>query len=360
MMRIGWIDSARAIPVAEVADALGLDVAADGRSFGPCPSCGALRRANPGRRDRRGRCRVYPGGKGWACCSNGTDGCGARGDGLTLVAWQLTGNVWSRGDRATGDRVRAWFASHGWTPHAGAFGTRKIQRPTRFTPDAAEDLPRLPAADVADVWRMGAPVSIDPKVAAWLAGRGLDPKRLAALDLARALPRTVRLPAWARSRGQPWTDSGHRLIVPAFEPDDTTAGALRLASLHARCVRPCAPGEKGAWPAGASCRGLILATSADAPTRAGEARQLVTVVEGVPDFLSLALWPTEARGALLGGWSGSATAATAELIPRGWTVALGHHDDNGGDKQANAWARVLAGRGCDLKRIRVVATVDAA
>ena len=90
----GWLDDAKRVPVTQVAAELGLTVARDGRSFGPCPGCGMATRANPGRTDSRGRCAIN-GGR-WRCFSNGTEGCGAGGDAVDLVSYVVSGHAFGR------------------------------------------------------------------------------------------------------------------------------------------------------------------------------------------------------------------------------------------------------------------------
>ncbi len=342
-----WLDSARDVPVATVARQLGMDARPDSRSFGPCPACGLATRANPGRTDRRGRCRIWSNGLGWSCCSNGTDGCGASGDGVSLVAWVVNGGTWAPGDGEAGCRIRAWFAEQGFCAqvHGGRPSLpRTAPPPTR----PVVPLTRPNAGEVADLWHRCLPVTDVAEVADWLRGRGFDAGAVAAFGLARALPRG-QLPAWAWFKGRSWIDTGHRLVVRAWEPDPGRPGRLRHASLHARCVRPCEPSEKAAWPARCSAAGLLMAQSDD-PLREGLERRLVTVCEGVPDWLALALQPPTCRGALLGAWCGSAQAATGDLLPREWTVAVATHRDDGGEAQARVWRREAERRGCNFKR----------
>jgi hypothetical protein len=84
----------------------------------------------------------------------------------------------------------------------------------------------------------------------------------------------------------------------------------------------------------------------DDPMREGVEQRLVTVCEGVPDFLQLALQPAWTRGALLGSWSGSANAGVASAIPVGSRVVVITHNDAGGDQQAAAWRSEVERRGC--------------
>jgi hypothetical protein len=185
----------------------------------------------------------------------------------------------------------------------------------------------------------------------------IDPAAVAALDLARALPLDVLdLPRWASYGGDPWTSTGHRLIVQAWEADPDTPGRLRVASLHARNVRPdCAPGDKAAWPGAGpgSASGLVWATGPD--TRA-HGLPLVELAEGVPDWLRLVLEratrPEGHRPAVVGIVSGSADPDLAALVPGGWTVAIRTHADPAGDKYAASWAELLRPRGCTLHRQR--------
>lgn len=348
MIRAAWLESASSVPIATVAAALGLDVRPDGKSFGPCPGCGVERRNNPGRPiDRRGRCRLS--GAHWACCSNGTDGCGAGGDAVALVAWASAGRAWASGDTDTGDKVRAWYASNGWC--IGADGASlPIERRRPIVAPAPEAPPSRPdGGEVAQVWFHAPSVADDPEVAAYLRGRGFDPFAIAALDLVRALPTACALPAWAYRGRRSWHDTGHRLIVPLWAPDPRVPGSLQMASLHARCVRPCDDRHKATSPQGHSIKALVMAARADALCD-GVTRQLLTICEGVPDFIAWALQPATARGALLGGISGSASATILALVPSTWTVAVATHADPGGDQQALAWKREIERRGCRYVR----------
>ncbi len=357
-----WLDDACRAPLPEVVATLGLDLHRDGKSFGPCPSCGMATRANPGRTDRRGRCRIEADGKRWACCSNGTEGCGAKGDGLALVAWSLTGRAWAKGDSDTSAQVREWYAARGWcdaSPDGGSTPAT-LARPRRATVavQVNQPKPRPPAAEVAALWARCLPVTADPEMAAWLAGRhdgAIDPATVAKFDLARALPADLaNLPRWARYKdGKPWTASGHRLVVRAWEADPDTPGRLRVASLHARNVLPAyGPADKAAWPGRASAAGLVLATGAD-PRSHG--LPLVEIAEGVPDWLRLAVTvaselPKGKRSAVWGIWNGSADPALGAVVPEGWPVALRTHADDAGDKYAAAWQTLLIARGCRMRR----------
>jgi hypothetical protein len=353
-MTVKWLDDARRVHVLDLAAELELAVALDGKSFGPCPGCGEVTRG----KDKRGRCKVLGDGKGWKCYSNGSDGCGAEGDGPALVAWRLTGKPWGKGDQATSATVREWYAARRWCEpwqeHGAPLPALRTVAPPAPRP-AVEPPARPPLAEVRELWQRCVPVTADPEVAAWLTGRAdgaIDPAAVAALDLARALPAELdNLPRWARCAGRSWAEGGYRLLVKAWEADPEHPGRLRWASLHARAVRPgCEP--KGVWPAGAGAAGLVLATGAD-PLAHG--LPLVELAEGVPDWLRLVLdrgarCAKGDRPAVWGVTSGSAIPAVAGVVPEGWTVAIRTHDDQSGDKYAARWQELLTPRGCNLRR----------
>ncbi len=326
-----WLQTARNMLVITAAAALGFQVAPDGLSFGACPSCGEEFRNNPGRsHDRRYRCAARE--RFWACYSNGTDGCGARGSAVDLAAWKLLGRPLVAGDVDGWRVVGAFFRGD-----SVAF----VQAPPFRTPPPSKPRPRLDrmalARDFFDFRR----ADEDAEVAGWLASRTLDATAIADQGLAFALPPGFRA-EWARYRREDWDRTGHRLLLPAYEPDPDVAGQFRLAGLHARCVRPCEPGDKAAWPSGTGASGLVMLTDVVRPWDDGAGERLVTVCEGATDFLALALEAPAHRGAVIGSWSGSARELIAGLIPEGWTVVLALHGDDGGANQERAWVRAFA------------------
>ena len=366
------LDAAKRVPVLEVARALGLAIGHDGRSFGPCPSCGAKVRASDGRSDRRGRCRVFKTGAGWACATNGSDGCGATGDGPGLVSWVDCGRPGPEG--ADVRVVLDWYRARGWldanageglylgagalAPMRGAdHATTNGNGAQRADSGAFPALPRPPIDEVAALWERCGLVSEDAAVSAWLRGRtdgAIDPIAVDVLDLARALPEGLDLPRWAwratRRGWGPWHVRGYRLIVRCFEADG--AGGLRLASLHARSIiRGVPDGEKATWPTDYGAAGLVFAWSPPF----GPELPLVEIAEGVPDWLRLACdrRGLSRRPKVWGVTSGGADASLAAAVPEGWTVALRTHADEAGDKYADQWGELLAARGCELRRARV-------
>lgn len=85
-----WLDVARRVAVSTLLPLIGHD--------GKCASC-------------KRRMRID--GARWRCL------CGARGDGVGLVARHVLGGPWAPGDRQAAGRLRAWFAHHGLCEAAG-------------------------------------------------------------------------------------------------------------------------------------------------------------------------------------------------------------------------------------------------
>lgn len=75
----------RGLPVAVVAQALGMQPGPNGGGLAPCPSCGATTRSRA-QRDHRGPLGLHSSGRRWKCWR-----CGAGGDAVDLVALRLTG-----------------------------------------------------------------------------------------------------------------------------------------------------------------------------------------------------------------------------------------------------------------------------
>lgn len=357
------LEDAARVPVLDVARALRLDIGRDGKSFGPCPSCGETVRASDGKSDKRGRCRVrqragFP--DWWFCNTNGSEGCGAKGDGPGLVSLKLCDG--REGPKGSDVRtVLDWYREHGWLD-SGAGWSQGAHVPGAVTPEApAAPVPdRPPLSEVLDVWGRCVPVTQDKAVSAWLRNRHdgpLDPELIAKLDLARALPKGINLPSWARRNGGQWNVRGYLLIVRAFEADG--AGWLRLGSLHARSIIPGVPdSEKATWAMGGAT-GLVFAWWPGGVNGAPNGNPfmpelpLFEIAEGVPDWLRLACERSgmQRRPVVWGVTSGGAQPELAALVPEGWTVALRTHADKPGEEYATGWSGLLAKRGCSLWRV---------
>ena len=340
-----WIDQAREVSVPNVAAALGLRVDRRGRTLHPCPApdCGAEQRGSV---DRRGPVEVRHQGRGWCCYR-----CGAKGDALNLVARVLHhAPKLSDLDAEQKADVRAWYASHGWCDDADG-PPRAVRAPKPIARRTEPDAPpaRPDAREVTDLWGACTRVTEDDDVARWIALRGLDPDRVAARDLARALPVDLDVPGWARFMGTPWSRGSWRCIFPAYGPTG------RVESLRARSIDPNCPKGQKAAAAGAgpgSATGIVLADGAGRevlstgsaprwwPT---DAPLVVVVTEGEPDFLT---WATRFGDAaddapvVLGLFSGSWTAKVAARIPDSARVAVRTDADEVGDHYA--WATVWA------------------
>lgn len=335
-----WIEEVRDRGPVEVGQAFGLEHGDRGPGFlQPCPSCGAAKR-HPSRRDRRGAVGLTPDGGGWRCHE-----CDAHGDAVALAAWLSVGKVPGAGDPAWRE-VRRSCAAHGLCdpdPRDPLHGAPVAARRPPPAPRPPEPPRRLDAGEVRATWGLCLAVEADPEVAAWLAARGLSSAVVAHLDLARALPLAgPALPGWLRYEGRSWRESSHRLVVPLY-------GSTGLVeSLHARALRPQAPKDKAASPAGAEVRGLVMADAAGRAMLAGQlAPSRVVVAEGVPDFLTWGTWAgdlTDASTAVLGVISGSWDDALAARVPDGAQVAVRAHRDSTGAKYADRIASTLSAR----------------
>jgi hypothetical protein len=197
----------------------------------------------------------------------------------------------------------------------------------------------------------------DDGAAKWCASRGLDGYAIEDRNLARALPPGASLPRWAaykgeRDRARPWTETGHRLLVPAF--DDR--GAMR--SVRASRIEGEEDTPKRLPPSGHRAGGLVLADPLARLVLAGEEREAwptplrIIVCEGEPDFLT---WATRFSNAdqdapaVIGVLGGAWTAEHAARIPDGAEVLIDTHHDEAGDRYgAEVW-RSLSAR-CTVTR----------
>lgn len=190
------------------------------------------------------------------------------------------------------------------------------------------------AHELAALWAAAQAVTADADVSACLTERLIDPNAVAALDLARALPAKLAvLPRWARYHGVPWTQTGHRLLLPVYDVDG------RFASVRAwRVTNGDTP--KRLPPGGHKAAELVLANAAvlawlrhsDALPFAPPPMRLV-VVEGEPDFLVRAT--LNADEPVIGLMSGSWHAGFAQKIPYGSELIVRTHLDDAGNKYAN-------------------------
>ena len=234
------------------------------RTLSPCPACGSKLRSSRGR-DRRGPVGVRVDGMGWRCHR-----CHEGGDAVTLAAWAVAGSR----------------RPHDWRPVLEALGTvgfaePRTSAPAPEAPTIAEPPRRPPVSELRDLWASSRSVLDDDEVAAYLAGRGIDPGLVADRDLARAIPADLTLPAWACLGGS-WATRGYRLLFPLRDAEG------HVVSVHARAVRADVE-PKGALPRGYQVAGAVLADAAGAlmlSTR--ELPGPLWIVEGATDFLTAA------------------------------------------------------------------------
>lgn len=233
-------------------------------------------------------------------------------------------------------------------------GRRAPARPpvVRPAPLVSAPAPRPPRAEVEALWRRCVPVTDDPEVAAWLAGRAIDPDRVELYDLARAIPRGARVARWAGCQRVPWS-THHRLVARVWG----VSGAVE--SLHARAVEEPPEGlPKGLWPVAGSVRGLVLAEGwgrqflATGRPPEGWGGELV-VAEGLPDWLSWCVTCSdadEAAPAVLGLTAGSWTAEVAARVPDGTLLVIATDHDAAGDGYAAKVVATFQGREVEVRR----------
>ena len=226
--------------------------------------------------------------------------------------------------------------------------------PSRPPPPPPRSYP--PVAEVLSLWKACRPVMDDAGAASWCASRGFDGYAIEDRDLARALPAAAVVPRWATYQGRPWTETGHRLLIPVFD----AAGAMRSV----RTIRIEGNGDtpKRLPPAGHRAAGLVLADPLARLLLAGQEREAwpsplrVVIVEGEPDFLT---WGTrfsdadENAPAVVGVLSGAWTSEHAARIPDGAEVSIWTHNDCAGDHYADEVGRSLAARCSVSRRVEV-------
>jgi len=282
-------------------------------------------------------------------------GCDFAGDALDLVA--AAHGLGARRDfrellRVATGIARRWDLTH-------ALDASTCTDASREAPPSRTTVRHYPSVqEVAAFWHACIPCSLDPEVSELVTRRGLSPGLLDDLGLGRTLPQTAtRLPRWASFRGQrsrraPWTETGHRFILPVYDP------LGRVRSVRAWCVRD--QGDpKRLPPAGHCARNLVLACSIGARLLAcgcvpeGDRQPVrIIIAEGEPDFLTWATRYSDACAdapAVFGLVSGAWSDELAARFPRDARVVVRTHHDPAGDAYAEAVWRSLRGR-CHVLR----------
>jgi hypothetical protein len=208
-----------------------------------------------------------------------------------------------------------------------------------------------PPTEITALWRACVSCGSDAEVSARLEGCGLRPEWVDDFHLARALPATADLPAWASFRGvRPrrlsWVESGHRLLVPAYD----AFGCMR--SVRAWCVDGTVD-PKGLSPAGYATRHLVLGCGQGVAMllggwerSGGEPHPRVVITEGELDFLTWATRSSDAAESVpivLGVFAATWSDEFARRIPRGARVVVRTHRNPVGDAHAEAIRQSLEG-----------------
>ena len=295
----------------------------------------------PVHEDRTPSCSVRRGPDGtiaWRCHA-----CGASGDVLTLIA--AVRGLSLRQDFREVLRCGAEIAGMWSVVSELSTGVVHEDRPAPPPPPPPEEERTYPPhAEVSAVWAAAVPVTDDAEAALWLAGRGLDPELVAIDELARVIPVGTGLPRWASYQRRPWTETGHRLIVPMRGVDGS------IVSVRAcRIVDDESP--KRLPPGGHKATGLVMACPIGIAMLAGTAapREL-TIVEGEPDYFVWATRKKRTPTATLGIVSGSWSFGMASRVPPGAVVWIRTDHDEAGNRYADELARTLRWRGCFVRR----------
>lgn len=179
------------------------------------------------------------------------------------------------------------------------------------------------------LWRDSGPVAYDPDASGALVTRRIDPLVVDRLDLACCFRRDIardRLPRWAAYQGQTWRDTGHRMLVRAYDSD----GEWR--SVRAWRVTD-GTSPKRLPPGGHKAAGLVLANRIGVALLHGErVGRRILIVEGEPDHLVRSI--VNPGIPVLGILSGSWHAGFGARIPMGSEVLIRTHADPAGDRYA--------------------------
>jgi hypothetical protein len=210
-------------------------------------------------------------------------------------------------------------------------------------PEPLEEREYPPVDEVRALWDASTPVSEDVAACAMLVGRKIDPDLVTKCNLARVVPST--LPSWATYRGKTWNQTGHRMIVRAWD----CRGQLR--SVRAWRVAGNI-GPKRLPPAGHKAAGLVQANGLAVGMLRGRVSPiLLSILEGEPDWLTGSTMLMN-EGATVAVGSGSWNEDFARRVPTATEVHVCTHADPTGDKYARYIIDTLGER-CPAFRWRV-------
>lgn len=331
-------------------DKLGLSKGSQRQARGRLVCC-------PAHGERRPSCSITTGPDGTIrvrCFS-----CGWTGDALTLIAQRyglslrsadefrevLATGAELAGHLALADEIRLDGED---SDEARERAKEARSRRQRLAAPVSQPEPEYPPLDeIRALWADCGPANDDPEICAMLVRRRIDPDVVTELDLGRALPAQGILPRWAAYGGRSWRETGHRLILRAW--DDR--GALR--SVRGWRVTD-GDSPKRLPPAGHKAAELVQVNRGAWLMLAGRYCPLrLYVVEGEPDMVVAAT--TFARhDSVIGIGSGSWTEAFARRVPRGTEVIVATHADDAGDRYAAHVLDTLGDR-CPTYRWRMAA-----
>lgn len=328
----------------------------------PHALCGAIGWLERSKRQSRGvliRCPKH-GEKNPSCSvTTGPDGtvrvrcfgCDWSGDALEMVAlaFGLSTRTQFREVLAIGAELGG---HHGLASEIrdGAPSERRqpVPRP------AAQPEPEYPdETSVAALWGACSPVDTDGLAVRVLRARGIDHEVLAGLGLARVIgfgfDRSL-LPGWARYGSRSWVETGHTMIVPAFDSTGKmrSVRAWRTTEDDATPKRLPPKGHRASELVQANRPALMMLRRAYCPAT-------LAIVEGEPDFITAATNPRLfVADAVIGIGSGSWTEDFARRVPSRTRVIVSTHADEAGDRYADHILETLGDR-CPASRWRPAA-----
>lgn len=253
--------------------------------------------------------------------------CDFSGDALTMVAFAHGLSL--RDDFVEVLAIGAELAGNLGLVDAIRGSKPSIARP-RLAPAAPTEVrsTTYPSGETLGLlWGSCADPSTDAQVVKMLHARAIDFGAVSDLRLARVVTPRSTLPDWAKYRGKTWRETGHRLLLPAFDH----RGIMRSVRAW-RVVDGDTP--KRLPPGGCKASELVQANREAVVMLRGEyVPRRLFIVEGEPDFLVVAT--TFGRGdAVIGIGSGSWTEAHARNVPRRTRVYVSTHADEAGDRYA--------------------------
>jgi hypothetical protein len=254
--------------------------------------------------------------------------CETNGDALTLIAAAHRLDIKTQFPEVL--RIGAELAGIDLEADSNSTHERPVPGPRRAEErPGATERPYPAPLEIEALWRDSGPVADDPDASGALVARRIDPLDVDRLGLAVCFQRGIardRLPRWAGYQGQTWRDTGHRMLVRAYDAD----GEWRSV----RAWRVCdGSSPKRLPPGGHKASGLVLANRIGIALLRGErVGRKVLIVEGEPDHLVRSI--VNPGLPVLGVLSGSWHAGFAERMPIGCEVVIRTHADQAGDRYA--------------------------